>query len=187
MLLAAAPDAEWRLLIGLARLAGLRTPSETSLLTWDDIDWEAGLMRVRSPKTERHAGHEQRTVPIVPRLMELLEKRRAECDDDDDQLVTIRSAGGRRRKMLAMMEAAGVEPWDQTWQTLRRSREVEWMNEGIAPYLVCKWLGHTLTVSARHYTIAVPDEVLAKVTGRKVTQNVTQHASASERTALQIA
>lgn len=185
--LAAAPDAEWRLLIGLARYAGLRTPSETSLLTWDDIDWEAGLMRVRSPKTERHAGHEQRTVPIVPRLMELLEERRAECDAGDDHLVTIQSAGGRRRKMVAMIEAAGVEPWDQTWQTLRRSREVEWMNDGIAPYLVCKWLGHTLGVSARHYTIAVPDEVLSKVTGRKVTQNVTQHASARERTALQIA
>ena len=89
--------------------------------------------------------------------------------------------------MVAMIEAAGVEPWDQTWQTLRRSREVEWMNDGIAPYLVCKWLGHTLGVSARHYTIAVPDEVLSKVTGRKVTQNVTQHASARERTALQIA
>ena len=185
--IAAAPDAEWRLLIGLARYAGLRTPSETSLLTWDDIDWEAGLMRVRSPKTERHAGHEQRTVPIVPRLMELIRERRAECDDEDDQLVTIQSAGGRRRKMVAMIEAAGVEPWDQTWQTLRRSREVEWMNEGIAPYLVCKWLGHTLSVSARHYTIAVPDEVLSKVTGRKVTQNVTQHASARKRTALQIA
>jgi len=185
--IAAAPDAEWRLLIGLARYAGLRTPSETSLLTWDDIDWEAGLMRVRSPKTERHAGHEQRTVPIVPRLMELLEERRAQCDAGDDQLVTIQSAGGRRRKMVAMIEAAGVEPWDDTWQCLRRSREVEWMNDGIAPYLVCKWLGHTLSVSARHYTIAVPDEVLSKVTGRKVTQNVTQHASARKRTALQIA
>ncbi|MFG0242224.1 MAG: tyrosine-type recombinase/integrase [Phycisphaerales bacterium JB054] len=185
--IAAAPDAEWRLLIGLARYAGLRTPSETSLLTWDDIDWDAGLMRVRSPKTERHAGHEQRTVPIVPRLMELLEERRAECDAGDDQLVTIQSAGGRRRKIVAMIEAAGVEPWDDTWQCLRRSREVEWMNDGIAPYLVCKWLGHTLSVSARHYTIAVPDEVLSKVTGRKVTQKVTQHASAPERTALQIA
>ena len=125
-------------------------------------------------------GHEQRTVPIVPRLMELLEDRRAECDDD--QLVTIRSAGGRRRKMVAMMEAAGVEPWDQTWQTLRRSREVEWMNEWIAPYLVCKWLGHTISVSARHYTIAIPDEVLARVTGRGARLS-TPHPSAAARSA----
>ncbi len=186
-LIAAAPDAEWRVLIGLARLAGLRTPSETHLLTPDDIDWDGCLMRVRSPKTERHAGHEQRVVPVVPRLMELLKERRAECPKGEPHLVTIRSAGGRRRKMVAIIEAAGVEPWDDCWQTLRRSCEVQWMNEGHAPYAVCRWLGHTITVSQRHYTIAIPDEVLARVTGRKVTQKVTQHASARGRTALQIA
>ncbi|MCW5776507.1 MAG: tyrosine-type recombinase/integrase [Phycisphaeraceae bacterium] len=185
--IAAAPDAEWRLLLGLARYAGLRTPSETSLLTWADIDWDGCVMRVRSPKTERHPGHEQRIVPIVPRLMELLERRRAECPKGEQRLVTIRSAGGRRRKMVAVMEAAGVEPWDDTWQTLRHSCEIQWMNEGHAAYVVCRWLGHTLSVSARHYTIAIPDEVLARVTGRKVTQKVTLHASAPERTALQIA
>ena len=177
-LLAAAPTAEWALLIGLARLAGLRTPSETNLLTWDDIDRDGCVMRVHSPKTERHPGHDQRMVPIVPRLMGLIEARRAECPEGEDRLVTIRSAGGRRRKMVAAIEAAGVEPWDDAWQTLRRSCEVQWMNEGYAPYLVCRWLGHTITVSQRHYTIAMPDEVLARVTGRKVTQNVTQHASA---------
>jgi hypothetical protein len=58
---------------------------------------------------------------------------------------------------------------------------------GEGHYLVCKWLGHTLSVSARHYTLAVPDEVLARVTGRNVTQKVTQHASAPKRTALHIA
>jgi integrase len=185
--LAVAPDAEWRLLIGLARYAGLRTPSETHLLTWDDIDWSGCLMRVRSPKTERHPGHEQRTVPIVPRLTELLEERRAVCPEGEKHLVTITSASGRRRKVVALMNEAGVEPWDQTWQTLRRSCEVQWMNEGVPPYIVCRWLGHTLSVSARHYTLAIPDEVLARVTGREVTQKATLHASAPKRTELQIA
>ncbi|MBK7406136.1 MAG: tyrosine-type recombinase/integrase [Phycisphaerales bacterium] len=166
-LLAAAPTAEWALLIGLARLAGLRTPSETGLLTFSDIDWEGGLMRVRSPKTERHAGHEQRVVPVVPRLMEILEARYSECGEEDDaHLVTIRSAGGRRRKIVKIIEDAGVEPWDDTWQTLRRSCEVQWMNEGYAAYLVCRWLGHTITVSQRHDTIVMPDEVIDRVTGR---------------------
>jgi len=186
-LLAAAPDAEWALLIGLARLAGLRTPSETSLLTWDDVDPNDRVMRVRSPKTERHPGHEQRIVPIVPRLMELIQQRRATCPEGERRLVTMRSAGGRRRKMVAIIEAAAVEPWDDTWQTLRRSCEIQWMNEGHAAYVVCRWLGHTISVSARHYTIAIPDEVLARVTGRKVTQKVTLHTSAPERTAQQIA
>lgn len=186
--LAAAPDCHWRTLVGLSRLAGLRTPSETHLLTFRDIDWAAGLMRVRSPKTERHPGHEQRTVPIVPRLYGLLRERYDELGEDDDaRLVTIRSASSCRRKIVAMAKAAGVEPWDDAWQCLRRSCEVQWMNEGIAPYLVARWLGHSLTVSARHYTLAVPDEVLARVTGRKVTQKATLHASAPGRTTHRIA
>ena len=183
-LLAAAPDRQWQTLIGLARLAGLRTPSETHPLTFRDIDWEAGLMRVYSPKTERHPGHDQRVVPIVPRLYEILKARYAECGRDEDaHLVTIRSAGGRRRRMLAIIEAAGVEAWADTWQTLRRSREVEWMNSGIAPYLVAKWLGHTLSVSLRHYTIAIPDEVVARVTGREATPRVAPTRLAATRIA----
>jgi hypothetical protein len=99
--------------------------------------------------------------------MELLEARRATRPEGEERLVTIKSAGGRRRKIVAIVAAAGVEPWDDAWQTLRRSCEIQWMNEGHAAYVVCKWLGHTISVSARHYTIAIPDEVLARVTGRQ--------------------
>ena len=53
----AAPSLEWKCIIGLAGWAGLRHPSETSLLRWQDVDFAAGRLRVRSPKTERHHGH----------------------------------------------------------------------------------------------------------------------------------
>ena len=49
----ACPDAEWRLLFGLARYAGLRIPSESHGLTWSDVDFDRGRLTVRSPKTER--------------------------------------------------------------------------------------------------------------------------------------
>ena len=39
-IIAACPDAEWRLIVALARYGGLRTPSETFALTWADVDWE---------------------------------------------------------------------------------------------------------------------------------------------------
>ena len=67
------PNAEWRLIVALARYGGLRCPSETLSLTWRDIDWEHGKMRVRSPKTEHHAGGESRIVPIFPELRPYLE------------------------------------------------------------------------------------------------------------------
>ncbi|MGA2799501.1 MAG: phage integrase SAM-like domain-containing protein, partial [Thermoguttaceae bacterium] len=37
-IIAACPDAEWRLIVALARYGGLRTPSETFALTWADVD-----------------------------------------------------------------------------------------------------------------------------------------------------
>jgi hypothetical protein len=105
---------------------GLRTPSETNLLCWSDVDYAAARLRVRSPKTERFAGHEQRFVPIVPRLMTLLEEWFELAPEGQEYLVTISSPSGRRRKMVALMDKAGVERWDDTWQTLRRSCEIEW-------------------------------------------------------------
>jgi hypothetical protein len=38
--LAACPDAEWRLIFALSRFGGLRCPSEHLALTWDCIDWQ---------------------------------------------------------------------------------------------------------------------------------------------------
>ncbi len=157
-LIAAAPDSEWRLLIGLARYAGLRTPSETHLLRWADVDWDRSRLRVRSPKTERYQGHEVRLVPIVARLLELLHERFDAVPEGEEFLVKIKGAGGRRRKMVAIMEKAGVEAWADTWQTLRRSCEIQWAQ--IYPqYAVSKWIGHSILVSGRHYANSIPDSL----------------------------
>lgn len=80
----ACPDAEWALLFGLARYAGLRVPSETHRLTWADVSFDRARLTVHSPKTEHHEGHERRIVPIDPRLMKLLQDRFAECEEGDD-------------------------------------------------------------------------------------------------------
>jgi len=174
--LEACPDSEWRLLFGLARLAGLRTPSETHLLTWADVDWELARLRVRSPKTERHAGHEQRMVPICPRLMELLQERFEAASEGEEQLVGIKGAGARRRKVVAILKRAGVNEWDATWQTLRRSCEIEWAQR-FPQYAVSRWIGHSIVVSGRHYANAIPDELFAQAAGQDATQNATQQPS----------
>ena len=72
-IIAAAPDAEWRLLIALARYGGLRTPSESLSLRWGDIDWERDRFTVTSPKTEHHEGGESREVPLFPELRPYLQ------------------------------------------------------------------------------------------------------------------
>ena len=191
-ILDACPDAEWRLLIGLARLAGLRTPSETHLLTWADVHWDQARLHVRSPKTERHQGHEKRIVPICPRLMELLQDRFEVAEEGEEGLITIRGGGAIRRRILAIVERAGVEMWKDTWQTLRRSCEIEWA-QSYPQYAVSRWIGHSITVSGRHYANAIPDELFEKVavprngTGpanrskKQAAQKAAQHAAESSR------
>ena len=58
----ACPSVEWQAVIGLARFAGLRMPSEVVGLTWADVAWDTGALTVRSPKTAGHGGHGIRTV-----------------------------------------------------------------------------------------------------------------------------
>jgi hypothetical protein len=69
----ACPDAEWRLLVALARYGGLRTPSESLTLRLEDVDWVNGRFTVTSPKTAHLPGKESRTVPLFPELRPYLE------------------------------------------------------------------------------------------------------------------
>ena len=59
-----APDTQWRLLIALWRLAELRK-MEVFNLTWGDVLWNKGKLRVRSTKTQHIEGCELRYV-VVP-------------------------------------------------------------------------------------------------------------------------
>ena len=160
----ACPNAEWRLLFGLARYAGLRIPSESHILTWADVDFERGRLTVRSPKTERHAGHEQRFVPIMPRLMELLQERFDECEAGEDRLITMNGKGAMIRQVRRIWKQAGVEPWSRLWQTLRSSCEKE-LAMTFPQYAVSRWIGHSITISGRHYANSVPDELFTKAAG----------------------
>lgn len=184
-LLAACPNAEWRLLVGLARLAGLRTPSETHLLCWADVDFDKARLRVRSPKTERHPGHEHRIVPIDPRLMRLLQERYDAAGEGETLLVEV---GANRRTLSAIAERAGVPAWADVWQTLRRSCEIEWA-QTFPQYAVSRWIGHSITVSGRHYANSIPDELFDKVAKREAAQNAAQppaESSVLERTSVRV-
>ncbi len=173
-IIGACPDVRWRVLFGLARFAGLRAPSETHLLTWGDVDWERGRLNVRSPKTEHHAGHERRAVPIMPKLMKLLQDAFADAKEGEQHVVTLRGNGHVWRTMRVIIKRAGVEPWERLFQTLRSSCEREWAMS-YPQFAVSKWIGHSIIVSGKHYANHVPDELYDQVAGfGKAAQNPTQ-------------
>ena len=72
--LAACPDAEWRLIIVLSRYGGVRVPSEVLPLTWEDIDFEKGLVHITSCKTEGYVGKERRIIPMSSKRMVVVPK-----------------------------------------------------------------------------------------------------------------
>jgi integrase len=178
-ILGACTDLRWKLAFAIPALAGVRCPSESHLLTWGDVDWERRRLRVRSPKTERHEGHGERWVPVVPQLMDLLEQAFDVAPEGQTRIIADRAGGYLRRMMRAIVKRAGVTPWARLWQTLRSSCEKRWAAEW--PQLaVSQWIGHSLTVSGKHYVNGVlPDGLWDRITkaGEKAAQNPAQHVS----------
>lgn len=180
--IAACPDSEWRLWFGLASYTGLRIPSESHLLTWGDADWDKARLTVRNPRTEHHASREQRVVPIAPELMTLLMDRFSDSKEGETHLVTMRGSWHLTKTQRAACKRAGVEPWKRLWQTPGQSCEKEWAMH-FPQYAVSKWIGHSITVSGRHYANDVPDELFELAASppdndrRKARQNAQQKPS----------
>ncbi|QDU50274.1 tyrosine-type recombinase/integrase [Gimesia panareensis] len=172
-LLEACPDAEWRLIVALARFGGLRTPSEHYALRWEDVLWAEGRFYVTSPKTERYEGKEGRMVPIFPQLKPYLEDCR-ELADDDAEFVIVRHRHGSnnlRTCMQKIVKRAGLNQWPRLFQNMRSSRETELLGEGFQLQTVVAWLGNSPTVALKSY-LQVREEDY-----EKATQNATQYTA----------
>lgn len=203
-ILAACPDDEWRAIVALARLAGLRCPSEVTLLRWADVNWDRGRLMVRSPKTERHEGHAVRAVPIAPELRQILLELfdRAEVGVE---AVVPRLRDPRmnlRTQFERIIAKASATPWPRLFQNLRASCETDWV-ERFPAHVAAAWLGHSPLIAARHYLHtrdahfdlaaggtggrAVPvasetdDEKSGAQSGAPEAQNAAQHPAASGR------
>ncbi len=155
-IIAEAPDAEWRLLIGLSRYGGLRCPSEHLALTWRDVDWERGTLRVRSSKTAHHEGHAERVVPLFPELRSLLLSAYEAAPDGAEHVITRYrdTSANLRTQFNRIIRRAGFTPWPRLFHNLRASRETELLRQyDLAT--VCRWIGNSPAVAARHYATSV--------------------------------
>ncbi len=155
-----APNAEWRLLLALARFGGLRTPSEALLLQWSDIDWAAGTMRITSPKTKRY-GKGYRTVPIFGELRPYLEDA---FDPSETRCVPSYSGRGcnLRTSLVKLITRAKLEPWARPWHNLRASRETD-LSARYPLHTVTAWLGNTPAVAAEHYLSVLPEHLASAI------------------------
>jgi integrase len=154
--IAEAPDTEWKVLIALSRYGGLRCPSEHYALRWGDIDWHRGRIRVPCPKLEHREGHAFRTVPLFPELRDYLMSLYEESPEGTEFVISKYRGGplNLRTQFERIIKHAGITPWPKLWHNLRASRESELMREyDLAT--VCKWIGNSPAVAAKHYAMSV--------------------------------
>ena len=150
------PSIEWKLLVALARLGGLRCPSEVGALTWDHINWEKGRLMVLAPKTEHHGGeHAVRVVPICPELRSVLAEGFDRAAPGATFVVPMSARPGVNfgTHLRRIILKAGHKPWARLLQNLRASCETDWV-ERYPAHAVAKWLGHSPKVAAEHYLMS---------------------------------
>src|SRR3972149_1258223 len=109
-IIAACPDAEWRLIVALTRYGGLRTPSEIFALRWGDVDWERSRITIRSPKTAHHPGGGVRQIPLFPELRPYLETVFDEALEGSEYVITKHriSSGNLRTTFEKIIKRAGL-------------------------------------------------------------------------------
>jgi len=146
------PDAQWRLIFALARYGGLRTPSETLSLRWEDVAWQENRILVRSPKTEHHEGKDSRLVPIFPELRPYLLAAFEEAEPGSEYVITRyrQENTNLRTQLKRILKRAGLKPWPRLFQNLRSTRQTE-LSAIWPEHTVCAWMGNSKAVAMRHY------------------------------------
>jgi integrase len=183
--LKACPDKQWQLLFALSRYGSLRCPSEHLTLRWGDVDFDAGRITVRSPKTEHHEGKGIRVMPLFPELRPYLEAVRDEFLDDFDpkekrlseQPVIARyreSNINLRTQLCKIISRAKLKPWPKLFQNLRATRATE-LADQFPTHVAAGWLGHSTTIADKHYRQTTAEHFA------KALQNA-QHAAQQQST-----
>jgi len=167
----------WQVILGLSRYGGLRTPSETLSLRWDDIDWELNRMSIPEPKVEHHEGRGIRSCPIFPELRPILDEAFEIFGDKSEYVVAApqyRAAANTamgwknanlRSEMTRLLRRAGVPGWPRLFHSMRASRQTELQRE-FPLHVVCSWLGNSPRIAQQSYLLVTEDD-FAKAAGAK--------------------
>jgi integrase len=167
----ACPDPVAKAIIGLARYAGLRTPSELVKLQVGHVDLAKRRMVVYSKKT-----HRSRIVPISPALATLLQPLMG-GSATDLLFPRTQSTSNYRTMLHRAIKSIGAKPWPKTFQNLRASCAQD-INEMVPAHAAAKIMGHSITVASNHY-VSVTDDHFRKIThpDEPVTEGATRKAT----------
>ena len=151
-LLDACPCLDWRIIITLARIGGLRCPSELLRLRWTDINWERNRFYVTSSKTDRYAGKEGRLVPLFPELRQELERLFFDQAEGTEFVVNRyrRPKQNLGTQFARIVKMAGIEEIKRPFDNMRASRSNE-IYAAFGAFYESVWIGHSSKVARDHY------------------------------------
>ena len=154
---------ELRAVIALSRFGGLRTPSETLALTWQDVDLTARRLTVHASKTEHLEDGGIRYCPIFeelyPYLLHLQDIARPGIDCPMSSPVITRWSSADqnlRTPFLKVLRRAGIKAWPKLFHNMRATRQTELLAQFPAKD-VCDWLGNSQAVAMKHYAMPTND------------------------------
>ena len=176
-LLDACPCQEWRTILALVRIGGLRSPSEVMRLRWSDVLWDGvngkgPRFYVRSSKTEHHRGKEGRWVPIFPGLREELEVLYFREESEGREFVINRYPRREKTNLGTQFDRmclrVGITPFARPFDNMRASRSTEVFNEfGPKAESESEWIGHSSKIALQHYA-RVREEDFERAAGESV-------------------
>lgn len=151
--IAATMDLEDRLLLAMARWGGVRVPSEIKNLRLSDFSVEAGTVRVKSPKTEHHDGHDQRYFPLWEPIREAFDAVWSAAPEGAEyafpRLRELTGAAITKRAKALIARSEGPD-WPKFWVNLRASCERDLLEEHPIDK-VAAWMGHSPKTALLHY------------------------------------
>ncbi len=166
----ACPDVQWRLIVALARYAGLRVPSEVLALTWADVLWDRNRLRIIEGKTG------ERSVPLFLELVPHLHDAFDLAEPGTTHVITrYRQANANlRTQFQRIIRRARLVPWPKPFHNLRSTRQTE-LAERWPLHVVCRWLGNSPAVANDHY-LQLTDADFDRAAGvQEATQNPTRN------------
>ena len=168
-LLDACPCQEWRVIITLARIGGLR-PCEILTLRWSDIDWEQNWFTVYSPKLKG----KRRDVPLFPEIVVELRTFHSMPGNEDQEYIVNRYVNRITNNFVhsfnRIARRAGIGKVPRPFDNMRMSRSNE-IRQQYGTKLENLWIGHSAKIADAYYTIATETDY-AIAAGKSVNQSV---------------
>ena len=177
MLIEALPLWQLRTFVALARYGGLRSPSESVMLKWEDVHFgnqvtgDPGYMLVPNIKTRHNASvDDYRKVPLFPELLPHIQEAWEQSSEGAEYVlqgyehIDVNRFNSRslnlRTPVLRAIRNAGLVQWPRVFQNLRATCETELCDEHPL-HLVVYWLNNSVRMAQKHYLQITDDHHLA--------------------------